>query len=216
VGRQPRWVESTVPHSGTCYIRDSILAAGCSVGLEEGQNQIRTTKMRGPFPEESHLIWGHFDTTHEQWMTKARKDWPDMRHFVVVRNPIHTLCTHYGRINSNPGVPLSVRDSRRGDIIKNLDGFYRVQDEYIKRVSPHIHRVEDPIASLGDWLGIDLVEGGDRHSQPNDLREAVDARDADQCSQIAGPVWDWFTRELSGRIAPLYRDRLGYDFWWLS
>ncbi len=215
---KPRWVMSTVPSSGTRYIRDSIKAAKCSVGYEEGQYQydppIKITKVRGPYPEESDLIWGHFDTCHEIWMAKAQKDWPHLRHFVVVRNPIHTLCTRYRDTSSHPGVSTLICAARRDAIIEKLDLQYRVQLEYIRRVSPYIHRVEDPIASLGIWLGIGLREGGDRFTQPNDLREAVNSRDADRCFRIAGPVWEWFTQTLSGRLATLYRDRLGYDFWW--
>jgi len=195
---------STVPHSGTRYIRDSISEEGYSV-----------VKVRGPHPEETDLIWGHFDSTNEDWMVRIQPLFPDLRHFVVVRNPIHTLCTHYADTNSILGVSNKVRDRGRDEIIGRMYRFYTIQDAYIKQYSPYIHRVEDPIASLGDWLGIGLKGTGGRYSRPNELREAVNSRDVDQCFQIAGPVWEWFVQECSDRIAPLYRDKLGYDYWWL-
>jgi len=29
-------------------------------------------------------------------------------------------------------------------------------------------------------------------------------------------LWEWFITEHSANIAPLYRDKLGYDFWWYN
>lgn len=200
---KPRWSMSTVPHSGTRYICDSILRAGYSV-----PEVIADAAWKGD------LMWSHFDEAHKRWTETVRKNWPNLQHFVVVRNPIHTLCSHYKVPCESHHAYARLRD----DIIKNLGLYYRVQDGYIKRFNPYIHRVEDPIASLGDWLAVDLGGDGERFSRPNpsrdDLREAVNARDVDRCFQIAGPVFEWFIQELSPRIAPLYRDKLGYDFWW--
>lgn len=189
----PRWNMTTVPNSGTRYICDSVSEAGYSF--------IR----RDHKIEEAgyDLLWGHFDGGHKNWM-KRRDDWPDLRDFVLVRNPVHTLCTR-----------LEVL--RRCDAdTSDLGLFYKTQDAYIKRFNPHIHRVENTISALGEWLGIELKEGGQRFSEPNDLREAVNAQDADRCLQIAGSVWEWFTQTLSPRIEPLYKDRWGYDFWWIK
>ncbi len=160
-------------------------------------------------------MWGHCDTAHRDWMHTARLRWPDMFQFLVVRNPIHTLCTHYGDASSrNP----HRRIKKCYKVRNELDLYLRIQEDYIIEHKPYIHKVEDSIVSLGIWLGADLQKGGARHSRPNDLREAVDARDADRCFRTIGysDLWEWFTTTHSRNLAPLYRDQLGYDFWWYN
>jgi hypothetical protein len=102
--------------------------------------------------------------------------------------------------------------------VNNLDLYRRVQEGHIARFDPHIHRVEDPIQAIGDWAGVELAADGNRHSRPNDLREAVEARDLDKVADIInyGTLFEWFVTTHSANIAPLYRDRLGYDFWWYN
>lgn len=100
----------------------------------------------------------------------------------------------------------------------SLDLYRRIQEIYIERFDPHIHKVEDPIATLGDWAGVELKEGSDRYSVLTELHQAVDDHDSDRIRQTIeyGGLWEWFITEYSANIAPLYRDKLGYDFWWYN
>jgi hypothetical protein len=159
------------------------------------------------------LAYYHFDTGHEAWTATVEKEMPNARHFVVVRDPIMSLCTFY----KNTSRRDAHKQVNKVSIIQNNMALYRmVQTGYLETHDPYIHRVEDPIATLGDWAGVQLRDDGNRHSQPNDLREAVLARDLDKVADIInyGTLFEWFVTTHSANIAPLYRDQLGYDFWW--
>jgi hypothetical protein len=185
---------STTPHSGTRYVRDAFVNAG--------YKEVSTRTVRAYNLESYPLMWGHFDAYHDAWMDKVEKIMPDTRHFVVV--------------NTRLKAEKHVR--KNNIIVNNLDLYRRVQEGYIARFDPYIHRVEDPITSLGDWAGVELKDDGNRHSRPNDLREAVEARDLDKVADIInyGTLFEWFVTTHSANIAPLYRDQLGYDFWWYN
>ena len=203
----PKWCMSTIPHSGTRYVRDAFEAAGEQIGS--------TRKLKSYREKQYDFMWGHLDTGHEEWMTKVDQNMPDIRHFVVARNPIHMLCTHYHTISSNH----PEKRIRRCNVVRNNLALYtRIQADYLATHDPYIHMVEDPLRSLGNWAGVELKDNGPRYSRPNDLREAVNARDADLCFQTIrySNLWDWFTTTHSRNIAPLYRDQLGYDFWWYN
>jgi len=110
-------------------------------------------------------------------------------------------------------------DNRPWDIRhiqNNLDLYRRIQDTFVERFNPYIHKVEDPIEQLGKGVGIELVDHGKRHTRFNRLRQAVDDRDMPRIAEIIqyGTLWEWFITEHSANLAPLYRDQLGYDFWW--
>jgi hypothetical protein len=198
---------STTPHSGTRYVRDAFVNAG--------YKEVSTRSVKAYNLESYPLMWGHFDAYHDAWMDKVEKIMPDTRHFVVVRDPIKTLCTHF---HNNTRLKAEKHVRKNNIIVNNLDLYRRVQEGYIARFDPYIHRVEDPITSLGDWAGVELKDDGNRHSRPNDLREAVEARDLDKVADIInyGTLFEWFVTTHSANIAPLYRDQLGYDFWWYN
>ena len=201
----PRWNMVTTPHSGTRYVRDSFIDAGYVAQS--------TRRTKNHIDEKSDLMWGHCDRGHENWIEVVKETWPDCHHLLVVRDPIATLATTFRtQIPNSPGdIPTALRHI--GD---SLELHRRIQQHYIDNHSPHIHRVEDPIASLGDWAGVELKEGSERHSVPSPLQQAVVDRDLDRIFDIVkyGDLMEWFITEHSANLAPLYRDQLGYDFWW--
>ncbi|KKN76113.1 hypothetical protein LCGC14_0373080 [marine sediment metagenome] len=205
-GTPPRWQMWTVPHSGTRYVRDSFVNAGYSI--------THGYAIRG----NRDLLSAHFGHLFESTYPMYSEWYPGLSAFVVTRDPLAVLGTHWQRLGDGetpPPPPLS----------NDLGKFAQIQNGFIAENNPHIHKVEDPIERLGEWAGIDLRPGSDRHSDRrrgdhrrigrNVIREAIQARDADAiCSLISVECWDWFTTSYSALIAPLYRDRLGYDFWW--
>ena len=203
----PRWCLTTTPHSGTRYVRDAFINAGLKTTTQ------RTTKYH--IEGQSDFIWGHCERTHPNWMEIVHETWPDIRDFLVVRDPIHNLCTHMADIE---GTGEGNRPTALRQIGDQLDLYRRIQGEFVELYNPHIHKVEDPIASLGDWAGIELKHHEKSHHRPNRLRAAVDARDMDLIFQTIrySNLWEWFITEHSANIAPLYRDQLGYDFWWYN
>lgn len=205
----PRWALSTIPHSGTRYVRDSFIDAGYTAAAKRKTKYMIDGKV--------DLMWGHCERGHENWMEEVRECWPDMRHFIVVRDPLHTLCTHF-RSQSSPSQDTGRQAHAMRLLGNSLDLYRRIQETYIERFDPHIHKVEDPIATLGDWAGVELKEGSDRYSNPTELQQAADDRDLDHMLQIMpyGSLLEWFITEYSANIAPLYRDKLGYDFWWYN
>jgi len=204
----PRWSMSTTPHSGTRYVRDSFIDAGF-----HAQSTRRT---KNHIDEKSDLIWGHCTLGHENWSAKITETWPTTRHFLVVRDPLHNFCTHYR--TQLPNLPNDEPQALR-NIGNSLDLYRRIQQYHIDHHDPYIHRVEDPIRSLGNWAGVELNEGSYSHTGgPTPLRAAIDNRDMDAIADIIyyGTLWQWFITEHSANLAPLYRDQLGYDFWWYN
>jgi len=101
----------------------------------------------------------------------------------------------------------------------SLDLYRRIQEDYIEQYDPYIHKVEDPIFTLGHWAGVALKQGSERHSQGDTpIRQAVADRNLDTIFNIVrySNLMDWFINEHSANLAPLYRDQLGYDFWWYN
>ena len=203
----PKWSMSTTPHSGTRYVRDSFLDAGYVAQS--------TRRTRNHIDEKSDLMWGHCTVGHENWTELVTKTWPSVRHFLVVRDPIATLATTFRtQVPNYPGdIPTALRH-----IGNSLDLYRRIQQHYIDTHSPYIHKVEDSIVQLGEWAGVELKEGSFRHSVPSPLQQAVVDRDMDTIADTInyGTLWEWFITEHSANLAPLYRDQLGYDFWWYN
>jgi hypothetical protein len=159
-----------------------------------------------------NLAWGHLDATFEPWGDQMAKYWPNIPHFTVVRDPIQTLCTHFH--NNTRLTPE--KQIRKLHVIKNnLELYRRVQVDYLARFKPYIHKVEDPIEQLSEWAGV-VLQPGETHSRPNDLRAAVLSRDLDAVADTLNytDLFEWFITQYSASLAPLYRDQLGYDFWW--
>jgi len=196
----PRWCLTTTPHSGTRYIRDAFINAGYVAGHQ------RRTKYH--IDGKTDLLWGHCDVGHGGWMETVAVAWPLVQHLLVLRDPIHNLCTHFGEVENEPHAMRHIKNS--------LDLYRRIQETYIEQMTPYFHCVEDPLDHLSCWAGIELKPHGERHSRPNALRQAIDDHDLDRALSIMpyGGLLDWFINEHSANIAPLYRDKLGYDFWW--
>jgi len=205
----PRWCLSTTPHSGTRYVRNTFVDAGY-VALSQ-----RKTKYH--IDGKTDLIWGHCDRGHENWMDKVEETWPNVRHLLVVRDPMANLATHW-KVHAARMSASEVSHTLR-HIGNSLDLYRRIQETYIERFDPYIHPVENPIAMLGHWAGIELKEGSTRHSQGDTpIVRAVADRDLDAIFDIVrySNLMEWFITEHSANIAPLYRDQLGYDFWWYN
>ncbi len=159
-------------------------------------------------------MWGHMDHGFESWSLKYHKWWPGLTEFIVTRDPIATLGTFWRTYNEYD----KHGQQRLGqNMVNDLGKYVLYQNRFVAAHRPYVHRVEDPIQSLGNWAGVELKSGGNRHSGKTVLREAIEARDVGTiCSLMPVKFWDWFTTSHSANMVPLYRDTWGYDFWWYN
>lgn len=186
----------TVPHSGTRYVFNAFKRSGAVC---------YQYKYRGKIDKEAEYIlrWGHFAPGYEGALNRAATEYKDNL-FVVLRDPISTLATHY----LDPE-PLSIKKGRLQNAYNQLFAFDR------KYSVKYFNLERDGLSGISEWSGLKLEEPPTRHSKGDyPLKEAIKAEDRRKVEELMGDtdLFPWFL-EAAKPLWSLY-SREGYDIWW--
>jgi hypothetical protein len=192
------WLMLTVPHSGTRYVYGAFNDAG-AVSYQY--------KFRGKFDAGGRPIlrWGHFWSDREEPLREAC-DQIENR-FVVLRNPINTLASHY----LDPE-PIGVKKTHLGGSWQQLIDFSK---EYKFK---YFNLERDGLDAISEWAGITLDPKSHAYSRGRyPLKDAIEDKDLDRVLELLDDergkeLLNYFY--LYGKsLWPLYEAN-GYDIWW--
>lgn len=79
----------------------------------------------------------------------------------------------------------------------------------------HIHRVEDPIQNLGEYLGLELEPHDQTFSNDSPVKQALRERDDEKLEELCGEFYTTFRDYTTPEIQDFFED-LGYDIWWTN
>lgn len=162
-----------------------------------------TTFVRSAFQhkmDSDELKYGHFELSYGH-MT-------NLQHrilFAVLRDPLATFCTHARRLWTTRNISK-----------ERLREIYITQQMYVERYSLQVFPIEfTTLQEIGDWLGATPLHTHDTNSfGPNDLKTAIDNRDAAELKKLLGASdWQYFTEVMTPTISDFYTKH-GYDLWW--
>lgn len=198
----------TVPHCGTRYINKAVVNA-----IGEKEYQVPSKKMyerSKRHQKNQRFIFCHIGPKWEEWITQlCRAD--HIKTWTTVREPIMTWSTHWGHIEKNLETPLHVYQ-KLGQMRCQWESLMRMKDEF-----QYIHRVEDPLDGLSEFLGLELEPHEQKFSRPTQIKQALWERDTDKIASLCEGTefWKAFHDYITPDIAEFYED-LGYDIWWYN
>lgn len=207
----PRWVQLTVPHSGTRYINNTFTQSGFPADSCMAPEKILKQKY--------NLTWQH-------WTAMDHPDYkPKIRWLVensdaawcTVRDPIMTFATHLHKSWRAPDKRFDKRHYAE-NCLDRMKAAYINQKQNYKRWGMFIFRVDrDDISVLGQNLGIELTPEAKTETLGDyDLKQACKDRNVDlikhMCQGTA--AWERFKYETSMYCE--YYKSFGYDLWWID
>lgn len=198
----------TVPHSGTRYINKAV-----SNAIGEKEYQVASPKQYARTEakqENQKFIFCHIGQRWGDWIN-TMCDLPHIKTWITVRSPIHTWGTHWGHLADSSFEHQAVYEKL---------GQMRSQYEALIELAPkvgYIHRVEDDIQNLGDYLGLELEEHNQTFTKTTPMKKALREMDVAKMEELCKGTefYSAFRDYTTPDIKDFFED-LGYDIWWYN
>lgn len=209
-----KYAHFTVPHSGTRYINEAVRNA---IGLKAWQcgslKGVERLRDRNDPRASEDFIFCHVGMEPIEFINLVVQE-PHIKTWITVRSPIHTWGTHWK--NASVGWP-------NGHIQTSFDKLGQLRGQYqtLMDLAPdvgYIHRIEDPLDGLAEYLGLDLEPHEKTFSQPSPMKQAIADKDLDKIEQLCEGCPEFWTA-FRDNITPDFMDffeGMGYDIWWYN
>lgn len=199
-----KYFHVTVPHSGTRYINGAVEQA---TGLKVVQTP---TYKKWQDAGEPEFVFCHvgrkwIDMVHHG-LNNSEKPW------MTIRSPIHTWGTHWKNFAD------VLEKGRYGwqEKLGQVRSMYEAQMELLDQYPDlYVHRVEDDINGLGDYLGLQLGTDSFRYSRPSPMKTAIAKHDTEEMNSLCNNTdfFECFRDSITPDIKDFY-EGFGYEIWW--
>lgn len=201
----------TVPHSGTRYVNRAVENA-LGVKFWQCGSHAAHKRMERDGRANQTALFCHLGQRWDDWVQDCIEQ-PQIKTWITVRSPIHTWGTHFKAL-------LDARDSNMTyqpayEKLGNMRAAYESLIKFAPQVG-YVHRVEDSLDGLSEYLGIELQEHDVTFSNPSPMKKALQERDVEMVEQLSSFCPDYWAA-FRDYMTPDYREffeNLGYDIWW--
>lgn len=195
----PKYFHATVPHSGTRFVNEAFKKHKIKIAQKHSHRGDKWTDMVFCHigPNWVPYLEDCVENSELAWMT--------------VRDPIATWGTHYYTVKDT----FKLGDYAYKNKLSRMRGQYETQMS-IAHQFDHIHRVDmDSMASLGEFVGLDLDQDNDRFSRYSPMKDAIRDKNTKEIARLCEGTefWTCFVESITPDIADFYTD-IGYDIWW--
>jgi len=200
-----QYFHTTVPHSGTRYIN-------CAVEEATGLRVVQTpTFKQYKNAGEPAFVFAHVGARWIDFVKygieNSEKPW------MTVRSPIHTWGTQWKNMES----PIASGNQYAWkEKLGQMRQQYMTQRELLEEYPDlYIHKVEDGLDGLSEYLGLDLKEHERTFTRESPMKQALKHKDLSRMELLCQQT-DFFKGFQQG-ITPELREfyeNLGYEIWW--
>ena len=207
-----KYAHFTVPHSGTRYINRAVEDAtgykAWQCSSVKGIERLRDGKNAHLRNYGDDFIFCHVGQRWDDFIDLVLSH-EHIKTWVTVREPISTWGTHFANISDTNNMRSFY------EVLGQLRGQYETLSVLKDKVG-YIHRIEDPISGLGEYLELPLKEHTTTFSRGmSPVKAAIQNRDLDALEELSSGHDFW--RAFRDFITPDYRElweSLGYEVWW--
>lgn len=211
-----KWAHFTVPHSGTRYVNEAVQAAtGHKAWQCASLQAIKRLRDRNDPRTSEDFIFCHIGQRWDDFIDQVVSE-EHIKTWVTVREPINTWGTHWGHLHRHQNANGDIDFQAQYEKLGQLRGQYATLQSVLPKVG-YVHRIEDGLSGLSEYLGLDLKEHERTFSQSTPMKKALWERDIETIERLTEGHDFW--RAFRDHITPDYKDfweSLGYDIWWYN
>jgi len=191
-----------VPHSGTRFVNDAFKKQGIDIAQKHSHKALE---------KWTDMVFCHIGPNWVEYLQECIEN--SEKSWMTIRDPLGTWGTQWKGAHKT--------FSENDYFWKRKLGQMRGQWETQLLLAPsfgHIHRVDkDKMASLGEFVGLDLDEKNQTFSVHTPMKDAIRDKDSDRIAELCEGTefWTCFVESISPDIADFYTQQ-GYDLWWLN